>query len=173
MTRRTGFTLAVLLALAAWAGAQGPAPALPADVRLRMLKENRLLLNDLVHQGIALSKADNPVSRAEECEKTVRTLGAAVRRAAEAENPDRVAELGDYLDVVVRDGLVPNLDEADQTIDPASPEWRRLKAVRERAVSGLDELQTALPTTGKVGEHDRVKDLRGKLGGLKERVKEK
>ncbi|HJZ55540.1 MAG TPA: hypothetical protein VKE74_11300 [Gemmataceae bacterium] len=170
---RVGLTLAVFLALAAWAGAQGPSPALPADVRLRMLKENRLLLNDLVHQGIALSKADNPVSRAEECEKVVRTLGAAVRRAAEAENPDRVAELGEHLDVVVRDGLVPNLDEAAGMVAPESPEAKRLKEVRERAASGLDELQSALPTTGKVGENDKVKDLRGKLGGLKERVKEK
>ena len=173
MTRRAGLTLAMFLTLAAWAGAQGPAPALPADVQLRMLRENRLLLNDLVERGVALSGTDDPVSRAEECEKTVRSLGAAVRRAAEAQNPDRVAELGDHLEAVLRDGLIPNLEEADRTVTPASPEWARLQEVRKRAVGGLDELRDALPTTGKVGENGKVKDLRDKLDGFKARVKEK
>jgi hypothetical protein len=173
MTRRAGLTLATFLALAAWAGAQGPSPALPADVQLRMLRENRLLLNDLVERGVALSGADDPVSRAEECEKMVRSLGAALRRAADAQNPDRVAELGDHLEAVLRDGLIPNLDEATRVIDPHSPEWPRLQEVRKRAAGGLDEIRDALPTTGKVGENGKVKDLRGKLDGFKERVKEK
>lgn len=172
MTRRAAITLATFLTLAAWAGAQGPAP-LPVDVQLRLHRENRLLLNDLVNQGVTLGSADDLIVRVEESEKTVRVLGVAVRRAAEADNPDRVAELGDHLEVVIRDGLIPNLDEATRTIDPSSPEWKKLKAVRERTAGGLDELKAALPTTGKVGESGKVKDLRGKLDGFKEQVKEK
>jgi hypothetical protein len=171
---RAALTLTVFLVLAAWSGAQGPSPALPVDVQLRLHRENRVLLNDLVRQGIALSEKDDAVGRAEECEKTVRALGAALRRAAEAQNADRAAELGDHLEAVLRDGLIPNVEEAIRTVDPMSPElFARLKEVRGRAAGGLDELRDALPTTGKVGENGKVKDLRGKLDGYKEKVKEK
>ncbi|MBY0514119.1 MAG: hypothetical protein K2P78_09440 [Gemmataceae bacterium] len=170
---RAACTLVVFLALAAWTGAQGPPPPLPVDVQLRMHRENRVLLNDMVRQGLALAEKDDPVGRAEECERTVRALAAALRRAAEAQNADRAAELGDHLDAVVRDGLIPNIDEANRTVDPASPEYARLTAVRARAAGGLDELRTDLPTAGKVGDNGRVKDLRGKLDTYRDKIKEK
>lgn len=168
---RTGLTGCVFFLLAAWAGAQGP--PLTVDVQLRLLRENRTLLNDLVNQGVALSASDDLVTRTERCEDTVRTLGAAIRRAAEAQNADRIAELGDHLNVVVTEALIPNLDEGQRMIDPTSPEAAKLKAVRDRTAGNLGDVRDALPTTGKVGDSDKVKDLRGKLDALKDRVKEK
>lgn len=170
---RLAFTLVVFLTLAAWSGAQGPAPTLPIDVQLRLHRENRVLLGDLVRQGLALADKDDAVGRAEECEKTVRTLGIALRRAAENQNADRAAELGDHLEAVVREGLLPNIDEAARTIDPSSPEWARLKTVRERAVSGLDDLRDAIPTTGQLGGNARLQALRAKLAAFQNQVKAK
>lgn len=168
---RPVLTGCVLLVLAAWAGAQGP--PLTVDVQLRLLRENRTLLTDLVNQGVELSASDDLVTRTEMCERTVRTLGAAIKRAAEAQNADRVAELGDHLNVVVTEALIPNLDEATRMIDPRSPEAAKLKAVRSRTAGNLGDLRDALPTAGKVGDSDKVNDLRGKLDTLKERMTEK
>jgi len=168
---RWGLTGCAFLVLAAWAGAQGP--PLTVDVHLRLLRENRTLLTDLVNQGVALSAADDLVVRTEKCEDTVRTLGAAIRRAAAAQNADRVAELGDHLNVVVTDALIPNLEEARQMINPNSPEAAKLLAVRKRTADNLGDLRDSLPTTGRLGDSDKVKDLRGKLDALKEQVKDK
>jgi hypothetical protein len=168
---RAGLTGCVFLLLAAWAGAQGP--PLTVDVQLRLLRENRTLLTDLVNQGVDLSNADDLVTRTEKCEETVRTLGAAIQRAAKEEKADRVAELGDHLNVVVNEALIPNLDEATRMIDPRSPEAAKLKLVRKRTAENLTDLRDVLPTSGKVGDSDKVKDLRGKLDTLKERVTEK
>lgn len=170
---RAALTLTIFLALAAWSGAQGPSPTLPIDVQLRMHRENRILIGDLVRQGLALSEKDDAVGRAEECEKTVRSLGAALRRAAETQNADRAAELGDHLESVLREGLLPNIDEAIRTIDPASPEWARLKTVRERTARGLDDLRDTIPTTGKLGNNSKLQSLRDKLAAFKDTVKEK
>ena len=169
---RVGVMLAVFLGLAAWAGAQGPPPLSTAD-QLNMLRANQGVIEELVDRTVELAGANTPLKRAETCRKTAGTLAGVVGRAAEAQNPDRVAELGDHLEAVLRDGLIPNLEEADRTVTPASPEWARLQEVRKRAVGGLDELRDALPTTGKVGENGKVKDLRDKLDGFKARVKEK
>lgn len=170
---RAALTLTVFLALAAWSGAQGPSPTLPIDVQLRMHREDRVLLNDLVRQGLALSNKDDAVGRAEECEKAVRSLGAALRRAAESQNADRAAELADHLEAVCREGLLPNIDEALRTIDPASPEWARLKVVRERAAANLNDLRNAIPTAGKLGDNSKLQSLRDKLATFQDQVKEK
>ena len=168
---RAGITCCAFLLLAAWAGAQGP--PLTVDVQLRLLRENRTLLNDLVNQGVALSASDDLVTRTEKCEDTVRTLGAAIKRAAEAQNADRVVELGDHLNVVVTEALIPNLEEGRRMIHPDSPEAVKLEAVRVRAKSNLGDLRDSLPTSGKIGESDKVKELRGKLDAIKERMTDK
>lgn len=170
---RLTMTLAVFLALSAWAGAQAPVPPLTAADQIRLFRANRTLITDLVQSGIKLGVADHPVDRAAACQETARWLGVALRRAAETSDPDadRVAELGGHLETVVRYGLVPMLDEARQTTPPESQDAARLKLVRETAAGDLDLARSAIPTSGKVGESEKVRDLRGKLDGLRERLK--
>ncbi|HEX4608495.1 MAG TPA: hypothetical protein VH092_09840 [Urbifossiella sp.] len=162
---RPALTLAVLAALAAWAGAQGPAPT--AADRLRLHRANRTLLTDLVGGGVRLAGADNPVARAEACQQTARAVGLAVRRAAEARDADRVAELGDHRDALVRDGLVPVLEDATRTIPAASPDAARLRAVRAGAAADLDATEAALPP----GDDAPLRALRGRLRELHDRLK--
>jgi hypothetical protein len=167
---RWGYITAVLLALAAWAGAQGPAP-LPAAERLRLLRANRTLLTDLVTSGVELGAADGPVSRAAACQKTVHHLSIALERAARADDADRVTELGDHLDRMLRDALAPVLDEATQTVPPESQDAKRLKAVRESAVGDLDWARSAISADGKVGGSAQVRTLADKLDGLRDKLK--
>jgi hypothetical protein len=168
--RRFGLTSLVLLALAAWAGAQGPQQAsLSAADQLRLHRANRVLLADLVDRGIELGRASHPIDRAEECRKTARALGVALQKAADADDADRVAELGNHLELVVRDGLVPSLDEAKRHIHPMSPDAARLKQVQETAAGDLDGTWTAIQA--KLADHAKVKDVAGKLGGLRDKLK--
>lgn len=170
---RAGYTLAVFLALAAWAGAQGPAPAprLTAADQLRLLRANRVLLTDLVTNGVELGNADRLPDRADACRRSARFLGVALQNAAGADDPDRVAELGGHLEAVVRDGLVPILDEGKATIPPESQDAARLKVVRETAARDLNDFWLAIPEAGKVGDSGKVRDIRGRLDGLREKLK--
>ena len=168
---RVGSTFLFLLALTAWAGAQAPQrAALTADEQLRLHRANRVLLADLVDRGIELGRANHPIDRAEECRKTARVLGVALQRAAENDDADRVSELGNHLELVIRDGLVPMLDDAKRTIHPMSPDAARLKLLQENAVGDL-EWASAIPATGKLGANASVRELVGKLGGLREKLK--
>ena len=159
---RVGLTLGVFTALAAWAGAQGP-PLTAAD-QIRLLRANRGLIADLVDSGVRLGAAEHPLSRAEACQATAHHLAVALERAAEGQDADRVAELGAHLELVFRDGLVPNLDRAEKIIPRESPDAEKLKEVRKRAAGDLDGVRAALPP-------GKLDGLRGKLDELREKLK--
>jgi hypothetical protein len=165
--RRTLFTLVAVTALCAWAGAQGPPSQLSAATQVKQFKANRLLIENLVDHGIYLAEADNPLLRADECRKTARTLANHLSRAIAEQEPDRVAELANLFGEVVRDGLMPNLDEAKKMIPPGSPDSERLRDVNESANSNLNEVRKALETPGKVGDSDKVKAALKTLEALK------
>ncbi|MCE9567732.1 MAG: hypothetical protein K8U57_37505 [Planctomycetes bacterium] len=152
--------------LAAWAGAQGPTP-LAAEDKMKLFKSNRVLIENLVNHGIDLSDANDPLKRAEECRKTAVTLGNYVERAAkEDQNPDRVAELANLMGEVVRDGLAPNLDEAERTNTPESPQGKRVKELLKIAAADLDNVPAGIPA-GKVGDNAKVKAALASLAELK------
>ena len=160
---RSALTLGLFLALAAWAGAQGPTPPLSAADQIKLLRANRLLLNELIDGGVKLGGADNALDRAAACQKTTHALAVAVDRAADTQDADRVAELGDHFEAVVRDGLVPTLDEAIRTTPPESPRAAELKQLRLDAATDLKSVQDS---AGKLGDSGKVKDVRGKLDKL-------
>lgn len=165
--KRLAYTSLACLALAAWAGAQAPPRAsLSAAEQLRLHRANRVLLGELVDRGIDLGVASHPVDRAEACRKTARVLGVALVQAADANDADRTTELAGHLEAVIRDALVPLLDEANRNIHPASPDAVRLKAVRESALNDLGDA-----TGNKLADQPRVKDAVNKLGGLKDLLK--
>ena len=169
---RSGVTLLVFLVLAAWAGAQSPgAPVMTAAKRLELHRANRTLLADLIDGGVKLAEAERTADRAEACQKTARALGIALGKAAEARDTDRVAELGEHLTAIVRDGLVPILDEGTRTIPATSPDAARLKAVRATAANDLAGARSAIPAAGAGADGDRIRAVAGTLDGLREQLK--
>lgn len=168
---RIATTLLVFAALSAWAGAQGPAPGLTAADRLKLLRTNRTLIENMVDNGIDMARADTPLGRAEVCYRTAHVLRHAVQAAADEQNPDRVAELCGHLDTVVRDALEPNLADATRTIPPGSPDESTLKRLRATAVKDFDDLRGSMPAGGKVGGDTRVKEAMGKLESLRDKLK--
>ena len=155
-TRRALFTLVAFMVLSAWAGAQGTA-MLPAATQVKQFKNNRILIESLVFHGIDMANADGSLRRAEVCHQTARTLANQLNRAADDQDPDRVAELATLFGEVIRDGLMPNLAEAQKSITPGSPAGRELKEISGHAGSTLSEVRKTLETPGKIGDHEKVK----------------
>jgi len=168
--RRSLVSLVTFAALSMWAGAQGPPPTLDAATQEKLFKNNRLLLENLVGHGIELANADNTLKKAEECRKTATTLANSLGQAANDQDPDRVAELASLIGNVVRDGLVPNLNEAQQEIRPGDPREAQLVKLRENATRDLDNL-SKIPTEGKVGDSQKVKEAIAALQTLKDGLK--
>jgi hypothetical protein len=170
---RVTLLLIAFAALAAWAGAQGPAPSLSPEQRAELFKKNRTLLENLVENGISLSSADSPLNRAEASHATAVTLANYLKRAAtEDRDPDRVAELADLMTAVVRDGLLPNAAEADRTIPPQSRAERdRLAKVQGAAAAELEAIRILIPAGGKVGDSEKARAAIEALAGLKDKIK--
>ena len=80
-----------------------------------------------------------------------------------------MAEFGGHLERAVREGLVPTLEDAK--VPPESPDAKRLKEIREKAIGDLGTLRDALPTSGKVGDSEKVKKLRQDLDTLRDVLK--
>lgn len=170
--RRALFTLVAAAALCAWAGAQGPATLSPAD-QVKLLKANRILIGNLVDDGLSLANAGNETQRAEACRGTALSLANALKSAARDEDPDRVAELAGLMTAVIRDGLVPNLEVATRTVQPNSPQAVQLAEVKKNAARDLDDVVAAVPADGKLAAHPKVQVALSELNALKPQVTNK
>lgn len=170
---RWAFLAAVFASLAAWAGAQGPAPAptLTAADQLRLLRANGTLIDNLVDHGVKLSRADTVEDRAEQCRRAAKALATAIQDAAARQEPERVVELTALLREVVSGALVPTLDDGKRLVTPGSPGEKQLRETRAAAAGDVSELKAAIPTTGKVGDSARVKDALKQLDELSEKLK--
>lgn len=165
--RRSALTLIVFAALSAWVSAQGP-PPLTAEIQVKQFQANRLLIEDLVDHGIYLSNADDSLSRAQACQRTARTLANSLERAADAGDAERVAEFAGLFSRVVREGLLPNLDEAKRSnSDPKSPRAESLKKVGDQTRGYIEGVLKAIPSDGKVGDNDKVKSAMRAIDELK------
>ncbi|HVK17917.1 MAG TPA: hypothetical protein VM533_13295 [Fimbriiglobus sp.] len=160
---RTALTLTLFAGLSLWASGQDGAPLM--ERRLKQFEANRLLLSQLIDHGLKLSSAEkggNTLARAEECRLAAATLAAALK-AAPGDDPDRVAELGDHIAAVVRDGLVPNLTQAGQDIRPGSQDYERLKDLSRLSNEDVIAIVAAFPTGDRLERSSKVADARSRL----------
>jgi hypothetical protein len=169
---RWAYLLTAFVALAAWAGAQGPVPPAPLspEDKLRLLRTNGALIDSLVNDGVAMSVAGGPEARAERCRSASLALVNAIRAAAEAGEAERVAELTGLFRVVVRDGLVPTINDGLNTVPAQSPAAVKLREVRGLAAADVTDLRAAA-ATGKLADSPRVRDALKQLDELTEALK--
>ncbi len=160
---RFAATLAVLTALAAWAGAQSNPTAPLAGEQLKLFQSNRELLESLVEHGVELANADTPVAKVKACRASAKDLGRALRDAADRDDPDRVAELGDHLAAVIRHGLAPTLDAARRVVPAGTAAEAELAEQARAATDDAKAFELSIPALGKVGASAKAKDARAKL----------
>jgi hypothetical protein len=161
--RRLATTFVVLIAIAAWAGAQSNPSAPLAGEQLKLFQSNRELLENLVEHGVELANADTPVAKVKACHASAKDLGRALRDAADRDDPDRVAELGDHLSAVLRHGLVPTIDDARRVVPVGTAAEAELVELTLAATEDAKKFELSIPALGKVGTSAKVKDTRAKL----------
>ena len=159
------YLLTAFTVLAAWAGAQNPSAPLSPQDKVRLLKANTDLIDNLVRDGVAMSGEGDPVQRASLCRGAARSLANAIEQAAKAENAERVAELTGLFRDVVRDGLVPTMNEAQASVPPQSKAAKQLAQLRKYTTDDVDGLKATIPA-GKLADNPRVKDALKQLDEL-------
>jgi hypothetical protein len=162
------YLLTTFAVLAAWAGAQNPAPPLSAEDKLRLLKANGTLIDNLVRDGVSLSAADTPEDRAARCRSTSLALANEIQKAATAEDAERVAELIVLFRDVVKDGLAPTIADGLKVVNPVSPAAAKLREVRGDAARDVTNVKSA---AGKWAENPRVKDVLKQLDEIADALK--
>jgi hypothetical protein len=165
------YMLVVFAPLAGWAGAQNPAQPLSPEDKLRLLQTNSALIDNLVRDGIALSGANDSVTRAERCRHASLSLAEAIKQAATTEDAERVVELTGLFREVVSDGLVPTMREAQQNVPPQSPAAKALSTLQGLAANDVAGLKTVISAGGKMSENPRMKDALKQLDELTEVLK--
>jgi hypothetical protein len=161
MTNRSRCVLLLGVVLAAWASAHGSG-GLTAD-RLRMLHDNRPLLEDLLDRGLIVAEKQSPLERADECLNTTNRLARELRSAVYVSDPDRIAEVSDLLKQVVSDAFVPNLVAARNEVPVASDGYKRMKLIHRQAHTDVTALVEQIPTEGQLGAVTRVQLARERL----------
>ena len=153
---RTPFTLVTIAVLAFCASAQAPPRAPSAAEQLDLFGSNRVLLEELLDNGLELSKPHSMVERIEVCGNAVETLGNAV---GDAESPERMAEMSNRLSDLMNAGMVPMLNEAQRTISPDSDDYKALQHARERTSERLQRIQSSLPESAKPTTRKQLSEL--------------
>ena len=85
-----------------------------------------------------------------------------------ADDAERVAELTVLFRDLVRDGLVPTINDGLKVVNPKSPAFTKLREVRGYAADDVVKVKTA---TGKLTANPRVKDSLKELDELEGRLK--
>jgi hypothetical protein len=163
---RLFLTLTVATLAAAWADAQNS--PLAAD-RVKMLHNNRALVEKLVGHSVALADDRDPLNRARTCHKALADLTAALNAAIAAQDADRVAELGDHFAALANDALAPCIE--DGRIYPAGSESApQLKLLREQTLDEMKRLELSVPRDGAFGKSQQVKDTLKKWQDAREKL---
>lgn len=162
---RTALTLLTAAGLSAWAAAQVP-PAPLAIGQARLLTANRDLLQALLTDGLAASDAgDSTLDRIAACRRAAQTLSRSLKEECQRDAPDadRVAELGDHLGEVLKDGLAPALDRARAAYHDGSPDFPKFRDLDKQSAADARAAAGLIPAAGKLGDRGNVRDARGRL----------
>jgi hypothetical protein len=171
--KRRGLLVVPLVALAGLALADGPQTDLAVQERLKQFQRDERLIEMLIESGVQLAAAEDPLKRAEECNRLADGLAREVKRAVVDRDPARASDLGRHLEALLVRGVAGNLQRAradlpldslrrkdfqrigkesqwlmqplEDEIERMTPNEReRVQAVRKAVAVGLTEVEKAL-----------------------------
>lgn len=120
------------------------APAAPAAERAGSFHRNRGLIGRLVQSGLRLAVAENAVERANCCADLAEDLAEEIEQAAENREAARVAELGQHLSALLKQGVADNVrDRSDDVLRDTSLK-RDLEKVGQRTTAVVKPLEEQL-----------------------------
>ena len=119
-------------------------PESPPDAaeQARQLHRNRELVKMLVDHSVDLAGAEDPIRRAEYCNKVAESFASAIKQAADERDGERACELGLHFRDVLRDGVASNLVAVG--IPPDSPGRADLLKISNAVIELTDPLELRL-----------------------------
>lgn len=164
---RPGMTVWLVFVFAAWPTVHSQPPLTTAE-QTHLLQAHRLVLGQLIDNGLDLARANSSLERVEGSRRLTRTLVQALGRAMDDPEPSYAVEYGNHLKRVVKEALTPTLQEAEETIPSESPEWARLKAIRQGSIEALSAAIAALSEPGRPARQPQMQRLREELANLRD-----
>ena len=160
-------TSTTLVALGASKLSPRPSPvALGQDAgqELLAMKTNRAVIEVLTNRSLKAGAAADAVDRADDLRAGAAAIEAALTRAVAEGDADRSADLGEQLAIMLVSAVKPAVDEATAgAANPESPSYSRVMALKVRAKEDATRARAALPGTGRLADHPRVKAARKSL----------
>lgn len=139
---RSASILLLVAGLSAVVGAQGPRSGLTAAQQQQLFQRNRGMIQTLVDSSVDMStRSGDALHRAKTYRKVVVAFQTELRSAADTSDATRIAELGNHLDTLMRQGLAPSLKAAQQQIGPNGTGKKDLLDLRDRTLELVDFLQ--------------------------------
>lgn len=140
---RQAAVLLIFAVLAAFAGAQGTPAALTASQQQQLFQKNRSMIETLVDSSLKISKSGSEYTeRARSYSDVVKQLQKELDKAAVDADVSRLAELGQHLNTVLGQGLVPSLKVANGQIGADGTGRDKLIDIRDLSVLIVDSLQS-------------------------------
>lgn|SRR5262245_8250589 len=170
MTKRYVFSTLLFAAMAAWAGAQPGTTKPRPDQMLQLVQRNQNLYKKLVGGSLTLAKmSSSPLARSESYDAVIRELEEEIKRAAQAGEAGRVAELTRHMTDVLEKGLTPNLQKARKLISEGSPDEKKLLDLRGLTQRMTGELGQEIAKSS-VANSAKVKELLEALEAARQKV---
>jgi hypothetical protein len=167
-------TSSALIALGASKSSPRPSPvALGQDAgrELLALKANRAVIEVLTNRSLKAGTAADAVDRADEIRAGAAAIETALARAVAEGDADRSADLGEHLAIMLVSAVKPAVDDATAgATNPESPSYSRVMALKIRAKEDATRARAALPDTGRLADHPRVKAARKSLDDAAGRI---
>jgi hypothetical protein len=133
--------VAALLACVA-GGKNADQPGKPS--RAQQFHNNLGLIEGLVENSIRLTEENDPLKRAQACNRLVERFSAEIRTATRAQDLNRVEELGQHLHDLLLQGMAANLRSLRQRTPESSTLERDLQNVRSQAEQSLAPVEEQL-----------------------------
>jgi hypothetical protein len=139
---RNAACLLVFAGLTLMASAQAQKVRLTALQQHELFKQNRAMIQSLVESSVEITNVSGDyLQRSKSYRKVVMKFQEELNNAAEGSDPGRVAELGEHLDSVLRQGLVPSMQKAARQAGPNGTSKEELQEMSNRTLELVNWLQ--------------------------------
>ena len=136
-------SLIIVALMTAWVGGQSPV-ALRSDVRAKLFRQNRVMIEPLVDKAIATVKSPSDhLKRADGYYNLLFQFNKEISQAIDRKDQARVVELSARLQTLVDPGLAPTLVQAQKQVVGGTGAGE-FPVIKDQLVSQLDALLSTL-----------------------------
>jgi hypothetical protein len=134
----------------------GAAPPHATERALRFRQDSGLI-QTLVQMSLQLARHEDPLERADLCQRMAELLADELQRAAENREKARILELGQYLQTLLEEGVAFNLSLARKVIPRNSSREKALQALGDRVRKLLQPVEEQLRRDADHQDEDEVR----------------